>query len=233
MMFLILPAAVVVSFFGPIRGGNMMYNLCRFWADVVLFFWGMPHKNYFDYPKAKGRGVVFVFNHQSYIDIPFIMKTFRKEPIRILGKAELMKVPLFGIIYSKAVIPVYRNSAADRAKSLTLMKEYLSQNISVLIAPEGTFNTTGNPLKEFYDGAFRIAIDTNTNIQPVIFLDSFDRMHYDSIFSITPGKSRAHFLQEISSQNETVMSLKAKTYQMMEEALIAHKASWIKNLPAK
>jgi 1-acyl-sn-glycerol-3-phosphate acyltransferase len=40
---------------------------------------------------------------------------------------------------------------------------------------------TGKPLKEFYDGAFRIAIETGTPIKPVLLLNTYERMHYSSI----------------------------------------------------
>ena len=133
-------------------------------------------------------------------------------------------------MYRQAVILVKRDSPANRARSLGLLKEAIHQNISVVIAPEGTFNMTGNPLKEFYDGAFRIAIETQTPIRPVIFLDTYDRMHYRSIFSMTPGRSRAVYLPEVSVQGydlSRVQELKQTVFISMEHALIRYKARWI------
>ena len=49
-------------------------------------------------------------------------------------------------MYRQAVILVKRDSPANRAKSLQLLKEAIQENISVVIAPEGTFNMTGRPL---------------------------------------------------------------------------------------
>ena len=57
---------------------------------------------------------------------------------------------------------------------------------------------TNKPLKEFYDGAFRLAMETHTPIKPVLFLDTYDRMNYKSMFSLTPGKCRIVYLEEIS-----------------------------------
>ena len=107
----------------------------------------------------------------------------------------------------------------------------IRKNISVVIAPEGTFNTTGQPLKEFYDGAFRVAIETQTPIKPILFLDTYDRMSYLNVLSLTPGRSRAVYLQEISVDGLTVKDvgmLKEKVYKLMKEKLIFYKASWIK-----
>ena len=96
--------------------------------------------------------------------------------------------------------------------------------------PEGTFNETKHPLKEFFDGAFRIAIETQTPVKPVLFLDAYNRMHYKSILSLTPGISRSVFLEEISVEGLTlkdVQMLKQKTFVVMEEALLRYRASWV------
>lgn len=228
MMFLLFPFIVLASFFGKIKGGNIIYSLCRFWADVVLFLWGIRHTNIFETPKSNSHAVIFVFNHISYMDIPFMLKAFRKNPIRILGKAEMSKVPVFGYIYKKATVMVDRESNVGRIRSVQQIKRVLAKNISVVMAPEGTFNITNKPLKEFYNGAFKIAVETKTPIQPVLFLDAYDRLNYHSIFSLTPGKSRAVFLNELLPGNDMNL-LKQKVYDEMEKGLVRYKASWIKN----
>jgi 1-acyl-sn-glycerol-3-phosphate acyltransferase len=227
VMLALFPFFVIASFFGKIKGGNMMYSICRLWADIVLFLWGIYHKNIFEAPKVKNHAAVFVFNHISFIDIPIMMKAFRKEPIRILAKAEMAKVPIFGYIYRNATVMVDRASDEARAKSVIQLKRVLSNNISIVLSPEGTFNMTDKPLKEFYNGAFKIAVEMQTPIQPVLFLDAYDRLNYKSIFSMTPGKSRAVFLPEILPGNDPV-ALKQKVYDVMEAELIKYKASWIK-----
>lgn len=165
------------------------------------------------------------------MDIPFLLKTIRWQHIRILGKAEMSKIPLFGFIYRSAVVMVERGDPEKRAKSLRQLKSVLNKDISIVIAPEGTFNMTHNPLKEFYDGAFKVAIETQTPIKPILFLDAYDRMGYESIFSITPGRSRSVYLEEVPVDGLTLADvefLKGKVYRIMEEKLIAYKASWIK-----
>ncbi|MBK8711270.1 MAG: 1-acyl-sn-glycerol-3-phosphate acyltransferase [Niastella sp.] len=232
-MFLLFPFVVLASFFGPIKAGNLVYSICRLWADLTLFFWGMSHKNIYEAPKITNEPVVFVFNHISYLDIPIIMKTLRHQPVRILGKAEMARIPIFGFIYRNAVIKVDRSSAEARAKSLAGLKLMLKKNISVVVAPEGTFNMTHKPLKDFYNGAFNVAIEMQTPIQPILFLDTYDRLNYKSVFSFTPGRSRSVFLKPIrvndySLQNMEV--LKQKVYEEMESALIKYNASWIKHV---
>ncbi len=206
----------------------MIYSICRLWTNITLFACGISHRNIYEGSFSKDHAVVFVFNHISYIDIPFLLKAFHKRPIRVLGKAELAKIPIFGYIYGKAAVMVDRESEEARQRSVRQMKKILVKNISVAIAPEGTFNMTHQPLKEFYNGAFKIAVDTNTPIQPVLFLDAYDRLSYKSIFSLTPGKSRAVFLPEILPGNNVAV-LKQKVFDVMETGLIKYKASWIKD----
>jgi 1-acyl-sn-glycerol-3-phosphate acyltransferase len=222
---------IIASFFGKIKGGNVIYVLCKIWSVCVLIMLGIYHKNVFETPHDKSREYVFIFNHISFIDIPVILLSIPFQNFRILGKAEMAKIPIFGFIYRNVVVMVERDNAEKRAKSVTQLKSVLKKGISVVIAPEGTFNTTHEPLKFFYDGAFKIAIETQTPIRPMLFMDTYDRLNYNSIFSMTPGKSRTIFLAEIPVDGLTlndVEFLKEKVYKTMEDGLIKYKASWIK-----
>ena len=230
-LLLIFLLVVIASFFGKIRGGNFIYKLCNLWADFFLFMIGISHRNIYEAPHDRSRHYVFVFNHISYMDIPILLKSIRRQKIRILGKAEMAKVPVFGFIYKSAAVLVERGDPQKRARSVQQLKSVLNKDISIVIAPEGTFNMTHKPLKEFYDGAFKIAIETQTPIKPVLFLDAYDRMGYESIFSITTGRSRSIYLEEISVEGLTLNDvdfLREKVYAIMEAKLLAYNASWIK-----
>ena len=214
---------------GKIRGGNLVYFGCSVWADVWCAFVFIAHKNiYIEKPK-KHASYIFVANHISYMDSVIIPKTFR-HPIRPLGKVEMSKIPVFGFIYKNAIVTVDRSNAENRAKGVLTLKSILKREISILVFPEGTFNMTHRPLKDFYDGAFRIAIETGTPIKPVLLLNTYDRMHYRSIFSLNPGKSRSIFLPEILVEGLTLadtQNLKAKVFSTMQEELIKYRAAWI------
>jgi 1-acyl-sn-glycerol-3-phosphate acyltransferase len=230
-MLLLFPVFLIASFFGKIKGGNFIYKACRWWGDTWFLLLGIRHYNIYETPHDRNKQYVFVSNHISYLDIPVMLKTVRKQQIRILGKAEMSKIPLFGFIYKNAAVMVDRSSAAHRTKSVHVLKSILKKNISVFICPEGTFNTSHHPLKNFYDGAFRIAIETQTPIKPIILLDTYDRLHYKNIFSLNPGRSRSVYLPETITTGMTmddVSSLKKTIYQQMEDALLRYKASWIK-----
>ena len=214
---------------GRIRAGNLIFGACNLWADIWFALVFIFHRNiYIEKPK-KHQSYIYVANHISYMDSPVVAKTFR-HPIRALGKVEMAKIPIFGLIYKNAIVTVDRTSPENRAKSVLLLKSILKKEISVLVFPEGTFNTTHKPLKEFYNGAFRVAVETGTPIKPVLLLNSYDRMHYESIFSLNPGKSRSIFLPEVPVDGLTsadVESLKERVFKLMEAELIRRKAKWI------
>jgi 1-acyl-sn-glycerol-3-phosphate acyltransferase len=227
--------SLLASFFGKIRGGNMVYYACMVWADIWFPLIFIRHRNIYIEKPRPHQSYIFVANHISYLDAALLPKVFR-HPLRPLGKVEMARIPVFGTIYKNAIVTVDRSSAANRARSVKVLTSVLRKEISVLVFPEGTFNTTGRPLKEFYDGAFRIAIETGTPVKPVLFLDMYDRMHYDSVLSLQPGKSRAVFLPEIPVDGLTgkdVAHLRQTVYRVMEEGLLRYNASWVKkNLSA-
>lgn len=230
-MFIVIPFVIIASFFGKIKGGNAVMRIVHWWADVWLFMIGIFHIRIVEHEIREHQPYIFVSNHNSYMDIPQMLKAIRS-PLRILGKAETGKIPLFGIIYNAAVVTVLRGSAQNRAKSVKTLKSVLSKEISIYIAPEGTFNMTNKPLIDFYDGAFRLAIETETPIKPMLFLDSVNRLHWSSVFSMTPGKLRTVYLEEISPEGYTPFDadqLKKKVYDLMEKKLIEYKASWIES----
>lgn len=229
IMILVTPFVIISSFFGKIKGGNFVMRIAHFWADLWLLLIGIYHQRIVEHEMKSEHPYIFVSNHNSYMDIPQMLKAIRR-PLRILGKAEMGKVPVFGFIYNACVVPVLRGSAEARAKSVVVLKSVLSKGISIYIAPEGTFNMTDKPLIDFYDGAFRLSIETQTPIKPMLFLDGVDRMHWNSIFAISPGRLRTVYLEEISPEGYTssqVEQLKQKVYDLMEQKLHAYKASWM------
>jgi len=186
--------------FGYYKGGNLIYEICRYWAST----W------------------VFVANHISYMDIPPIV-LMAPQPIRILGKFESSRIPIFGWIYRAAVIMVDRSNAETRAQSFRALKTALNKGLSIFLFPEGTFNMREDqPLKSFFDGAFRLAIETQTTIKPMILPDTIDRLHFKSLFTLTPGRCRVIFLEDVpvdGLQPADIPFLREKVYQIMDQAL--------------
>lgn len=224
--------ALITGVWGRIKGGNLLYAAIKIWADVWFALVFIRHRNLYKQRPQKDQSYIFVVNHTAYLDAALIPKAIR-QPVRPLGKIEMAKVPVFGTIYKNAIVTVDRSSAFNRARSVKVLKSILQKGISVLVFPEGTFNETGQPLKEFYDGAFRIAIETGTPIMPVLFLDSYRRMPPHSFLSLNPGRSRALFLPVIAPNGYTVKDVSAyknKVFSIMAMELEKQNAPWINHL---
>jgi len=164
---------------------------------------------------------VIVSNHISYLDT---INIFAAMPgyFRALGKKEISKIPVLGFVYRQIVIMVDRSNPESRAQSIRTMQHALNEEGNVYIFPEGTFNETNHVLKDFYNGAFKLAISTQTSILPVIFPDTVKRWHYSAWWKLYPGRNRAVFLPPISVKGmvmEDTQQLKKHVYGIMESAL--------------
>jgi 1-acyl-sn-glycerol-3-phosphate acyltransferase len=208
--------------FGYYKGGNLIYEICRYWACTWFLLIGVRHQMEYEHPHDTGKQWVFVANHISYMDIPPIV-LMAPQPIRILGKFESSRIPIFGWIYRAAVIMVDRSNAETRAQSFRALKTALNKGLSIFLFPEGTFNMREDqPLKSFFDGAFRLAIETQTPIKPMILPDTIDRLHFKSLFTLTPGRCRVIFLEDVpvdGLQPADIPFLREKVYQIMDQAL--------------
>ena len=106
------------------------------------------------------------------------------------------------------------------------MWRVLKNECNIAVFPEGTFNETGQPLKNFYDGAFRLAINTQTPILPIIFPDTVKRWHYSTVIGLKPGKNRVIYLEPVSAAGmtmEDLPALKEAVHKQMEAAMIAYR----------
>lgn len=215
-------ALILLIPFGKAKLSKRIYKVCRYWSKTWYLFIGIRHKEIFEAKHNFSKPHIFVANHNSYMDIPPIVQ-LRHQPIRPLGKFESSKIPIFGWVYRAAVIMVDRSSPEKRAKSLRNLKAALHKKTSIFIFPEGTFSMTNKkPLKAFYNGAFKLAIEMQIPIQPIIMIDAVDRMHFDSVFSLTPGPNRVVYLDTIQVTDYTmddVEKLKSEVFDIMDAGL--------------
>jgi 1-acyl-sn-glycerol-3-phosphate acyltransferase len=225
-MLIVFVLVLFFLLFGKIKAGNLVYKTCNVWGTIWYFLIGVRHKEIYEVPHDTNKQYIFVANHSSYMDIPCIVMCMH-QPVRVLGKYEMVRYPVFGLIYRVAAILVDRSDAANRAQSLRALKAAIKRGISIFIFPEGTFNETGKPLKDFYDGAFRTAIETQTPIKPILFVDSNERLNQKSIFSLKPGICRCVYLDEISVEayqtKEDLQLLKQKVHRVMEQGLLRYR----------
>lgn len=218
------PVILLLGLMNKPRGRKAIWYIVHYWAIGWLFCIGMPVRRIGNKP-GKDR-YVYIANHISYIDTVLIYAAIPYY-FRTLAKKEMAKIPVFGFVYKQIAILVDRSSNESRSKSMRLMWRQLKNECNIAVFPEGTFNETDAPLKDFYDGAFRLAINTQTPLLPMVFPDTINRWHYNTAWKLKPGKNRVVYLDPVSTEGmtmENLPELKASVHAAMEKALIAHKS---------
>ncbi|HEX2684784.1 MAG TPA: lysophospholipid acyltransferase family protein [Ferruginibacter sp.] len=163
----------------------------------------------------KGQTYIVACNHNSLMDVP-LTTPYIPGPNKTIAKIEMAKMPVFGMIYRRGSVLVDRKSDESRRKSLDDMKKVLALGIHMCIYPEGTRNKTGQPLKSFYEGAFRLASDTGTAIIPAIIFNTGTVLPSSKKFFLWPKPLYMHFLEPIPvTKNEDATKLKEKVFKVM------------------
>jgi len=145
-----------------------------------------------------GQSYMFVANHTSMADI-MLMLAVVKNPFVFVGKAELAKLPLFGFFYKRTCILVDRSNQISRQAVFKRAQKRLNQGLSICIFPEGGVPDENVILDEFKDGAFRLAINHQIPIVPIVFPDNKKRFSF-TFWSGSVGRMRAILLNFISTK---------------------------------
>lgn len=219
-MILYLPGILIPFLFGD-KGGAISYLFLKIWS------WTFSQLNRIIYRIEgrenikKGKAYIYVSNHTSYLDIPGISLTIPTQ-FRPLAKKELKRIPIFGWIAQAACVIVDRSSNESRRKSMEHLKQILADGISILIFPEGTQNRSTARLQPFYDGAFRIAIETGQPLLPIIVLNAGKLMPPNKIH-IEPGTIKIVIGKEIKTDGlslKDTTALKEKVYNEMDKLIL-------------
>jgi 1-acyl-sn-glycerol-3-phosphate acyltransferase len=223
MLVIFIPVWIISYMPEPRRTKGFLF-FGRIWMKVYMPLIGCPvRKKGLEY-FAPGQTYVVVCNHNSLIDVPV---TSAEIPgiNKTLAKASLGKVPLFGVLYRIGGILVDRSSEASRKQSIVEMKHALSLGIHILLYPEGTRNRTDQPLKDFYDGAFALAIDTQVPLMPSLLFHTKKILPVGKKFFAWPHRIDYHFLPPLPTTGMTrddLPAFKEKVFRLMWDYYLAN-----------
>lgn len=225
LMFIILPFVLIASAVLPANASKrIILYLLRFWAwmfSLTSFFWvTTKNKAIIDQKQPH----IYVSNHGSYLDAVAVCISL-PQYFSPLGKVEMTKIPIFGLIYKRIVVLLDRSSKESRAHSVAILKAVIARGESILIFPEGTMNKTDQPLSEFYDGAFRIAIETQTNIMPFVMINNRKLLPRVNPLKAHPGVIETIFIEPIEIKGLTIDDLpmlKKNVFDLMEIEILKH-----------
>lgn len=219
-MLLFLPGIVIPFFFGQ-RAGQIGYFFLWLWSWTFSILTFIRYEFHGRENFRKGQSYIYVSNHTSFLDIPGICMIIPGQ-FRPLAKKELLKIPVFGWIAQAAAVIVDRSSQQSRKKSMEHLKKLLHEGFSILIFVEGTQNRTKEVLQPFHDGAFRIAIDAEEPVLPMVVIGA-GRLMPPSTIALRPGKIRIYVGREISTNGLTqsdVATLKQQAFDAMKDMIV-------------
>lgn len=178
------------------------FLLARAWATFVLFGMGFFPRIKKEQRLEKEKSYMLVANHTSMADIMLMLYTI-SNPFVFVGKKELVKVPIFGYFYKRTCILVDRSSPRSRQEVFERAQRRLKAGTSICIFPEGGISDDLSlVLDSFKDGAFRLAIDHQIPIVPMVFYDNKKRFP-DVFIKGSPGKMRVKILKFLCTKGKT------------------------------
>lgn len=189
-------------------------------TGIIIRIRGSEHKD----PKQT---YVFMSNHCNLLDIP-MTGSHIQHPFMPLIKKQLLNIPGLGQLFAMTSLPVDRTSQESRQRSFRRMVNAIETHTSILIFPEGTRNRTGKPLKDFYDGGFRLALHTQVPIIPVILLNIRDLQPVDT-FWLSPGMMTLQYLPAVPTKGLTdadLPALKEQVHSAMYDFIVEHDRSF-------
>jgi len=216
-MLLFLPGLTLPFLFGN-RLSWIGYKFLWIWSLIFSWLTFIRYKFYGRENFKKGKSYIYVSNHTSFLDLPGIRLLIPGE-FRPLAKKELLTIPVFGWIARGSTVIVDRSSRESKQKSLERLKETLAHGISILLFAEGTQNRTKEILQPFKDGAFRLAIDMQMPLLPMVVIGAGKLMPPGTI-NLRPGLVRIFVGQEISvGQSSDANTLKQQAFEEMKKMI--------------
>lgn len=213
---------LLIGFYDEPKRTKLFRKISNIWMKIFFFLTGCSLETRGLEHFKKGEKYIVTCNHNSYMDVP-ISTPFIPGPNKTIAKAEMAKIPLFGLVYKRGSILVDRKDKASRQNSFKKMKDVLSMGIHMCIYPEGTRNKTSLTLKEFYDGAFKLAVDTQTSILPALIFNTKKVLPPDKSFFFWPSKMGLHFLPAVAvTKSDSFETIKEKVFKIMSDYYLQH-----------
>jgi WS/DGAT/MGAT family acyltransferase len=169
------------------------------------------------------RPAVFLFNHQSQLDVLILAKLLRGGFTGV-AKKELANSPGFGLMFRLADVAfVDRHDTAQAREALQPAVQKLRDGISLAIAPEGTRSATP-ALGPFKKGAFHVAMQAGVPIVPIVIRNAGELM-WRGAATIHAGTVQIAVLPPVPTTGWVAGELDSRVHQVRGQYL-ATLANW-------
>ncbi|MGV6944808.1 lysophospholipid acyltransferase family protein [Sphingobacterium kyonggiense] len=194
----------------------------RKWISLLgSYFVGIRYKVTYEEPIDWSKNYIICPNHTSILDITALTYLCPR-PFSFIGKVELLKNPVTRIFFKTIDIPVKRESKISSFKAFKRATELLKEGKSLVIFPEGKIDDHYPPtLHKFKPGAFRMAMDNNSPILPVVIHNASAILWDDGgQFGSRPGCIKITVLKPIETDpnvSTAYSSIEQEVYEKMNK----------------
>jgi len=154
---------------------RLAHGLASRWGRAI--FWCIPSWRVSVEGQAQldaRQPYILVSNHQSLLDIMALCHL--RQPFKWVAKASLFDIPLMGwAMLLAGYIKLSRGEHGSIRRTYERARRWLASGISVFFFPEGTRSRTGQ-LGPFKNGAFKLAMDTQIPIVPIVITGTRDML---------------------------------------------------------
>lgn len=164
------------------------------------------------------RPCVFVFNHQSKLDVPVLIHLL-KHDFTGVAKKEVRTVPVMGQIFDVAgMVFIDRGDPAKAREQLEpAVHKLREEGISLVLAPEGTRSSTPR-LGPFKKGAFHIAMQAEVPIVPIV-LRNTGALMWRGAQLIAPGTVEVQVLPPVDTSAWTPQTVDDHVAEVRQQFL--------------
>ena len=160
---------------------------------------------------------MFVANHSSWDDIPFVGATIGWRNYKIVSKKELEKVPILGkAIRVGANIEVDRTNRRSQLATLKKGIQYMKDGVDLCTFAEGTRSRSGRLMK-FKEGAFKMAHKAGVPVIPLAIVGAQKSHPVHWMFPFRPTRKTTKVVvgEPVESQGITEAELSAKVREIL------------------
>ena len=152
-------------------------RIIRSWAAKLLVILKIETRIKGKVPTLATRGVMFVSNHVSWMDI-WLLQSVR--PVRFISKADVRGWPVIGFLaQAGGTLFIHREKRHHTAAIVGQAAAVLAQGDCLALFPEGT-TTTGLRLRPFHPSLFQVPVDHGADIALVTIRYVFEDGRIDT-----------------------------------------------------
>ncbi len=223
ILLIIYPLVIIFARGKPNLNG--LNELRHFWSFLSSALSGIYFKFSYHQKIDWSRTYIICPNHTSNLDIPAMILLCRRRFV-FLGKDELLDNLATRVFFKTIDIPINRESKMSAYRGFKRAAACLDDGIHVIIFPEGLIGDEYPPvLHPFKIGPFKLAIEQNIPILPVVIHNNWNLMWDDGKRSGSkPGLSRISVLPPVETEGfnlNDAEALREQVYQKMQERLAA------------